>query len=777
MSSRASASLLWIIAFLATSIAARATDIYVDGLSGNDSSSTGAKAAPVLHFWRAMQLVHPGDTIHLLPTTTYLGLSIGHSGSPGLPITITGDGIAPNLTKVTTDSTASTSLSEYSKAIYVYNASKYVNISNLDVRGSGTAVFITKGSGHIGIFNSVLHDSGQAGVQTVGADYITITGNTVYNNAWDTTGGSFGSGISILESVDSDTNTTQPKIIISNNTIYHNYNLPRTPGESCSPSGDSCTTYNSDSDGNGIILDRNSGRTSTMATTASLTPYNGRFLVSGNVIFNNGGRGIHVYLSDHATIVNNTVYKNNQDPLESAWKPGEITTVNSGDDSIYNNVVYSSSPITGQNVGGHYGISIEYCIGSTYLVKADYNIAYNDLNQSDAMTFTGSGSSSNTAPVNIGAHNTWANPLFIAPGTDPTSVNFNVNLKSPAINAGYAPMAMLTNSQGAILAVPKLVQIGALAPISVGSNSAPSPTVKEDFTGAGRSDILVQKAATTELYQYQMNGLGVSSADFVYPVPGSGWSVVGTGYFTGGGHAAILLQNASTTQLYEYQMNGTTVSSGGYVSRVPGAGWNVVGIGDFAGRGVDDILFQNQSTTQLYEYQMSGTTASPGGAVSLTPGAGWSVVGVGDFNGDGKADILLQNASTTQLYEYQMNGTSVISGGFVSRVPGVGWKVVGTGDFDGDGKADILFQNTSTTQVYEYQMNGTDAVSGASLGIAGAGWNVVATGDYNGDGKADVLFQNTVTTAIYEWQMDGFAITSGAGVAIPGIAWSVTANR
>lgn len=523
---RFSASCLSAIVLLAASTAAHATDIYVDGLGGNDASTTGAKTAPVLHFWRAMQLVHPGDTIHLLPTATYLGLSISHGGTAGLPITVTGDGVAPLLTKVTSDTTAATNLSEYSKGIYVYNNAQYVNISNLDVKGTGTAIFLAKGSNHIGILNNVLHDSGQAGLQVVGSDYVTITGNTVFNNAWDTTSGSFGSGISILNSVDTDTNTTQPKIIISNNTVYHNYNLPRTPGEACAPTGDKCTSYNSNSDGNGIILDRNSGRTSTTATTATQTPYNGRILISGNVTYNNGGRGIHIYLTDHVTVTNNTAYKNNQDLYEASWQPGEIMAVNSNDDTFYNNLVYPSPLLSGQTVGGHYGLSIEYCVAGTAPITLDYNMSYNDGNLSAYKMFTGSGASTNTVPVTLGGHNFWANPFFIAGNTDPAVANFNLNLNSPALNAGSAVTAVLTDTVGKLLAVaPQAVQIGALAPPPVDSPqvslAAATLTVKPGTTTTVQGVRVVDPWAANQTAQMsvtlQANGGKLS-------MPGAQWN-------------------------------------------------------------------------------------------------------------------------------------------------------------------------------------------------------------------------------------------------------------
>jgi parallel beta-helix repeat protein len=46
-------------------------------------------------------------------------------------------------------------------------------------------------------------------------------------------------------------------------------------------------------------------------------------LVEGNLVFNNGGRGIHVLKSDNVTVRYNTCWHNNRCRLDGTWKQGE----------------------------------------------------------------------------------------------------------------------------------------------------------------------------------------------------------------------------------------------------------------------------------------------------------------------------------------------------------------------------------------------------------------------------------------------------------------------
>jgi parallel beta-helix repeat protein len=180
---------------------------------------------------------------------------------------------------------------------------------------------------HLNVKNCDIHDCGGSGIQTIQSDYITIVNNKIYNNAWYSIYAP--SGISIYQCYNSDSNTTVNKNIIKKNIIYNNKMLVPWPSASCKFT-----------DGNGIIIDDNKNTQS----GSTLGEYSGKTLIENNVVYENGGRGIHVFTADNVTIVNNTCY-NNCSTVEIS--EGEITvigksaTVLNANCSVYNNIMYA----------------------------------------------------------------------------------------------------------------------------------------------------------------------------------------------------------------------------------------------------------------------------------------------------------------------------------------------------------------------------------------------------------------------------------------------------
>jgi hypothetical protein len=149
------------------------------------------------------------------------------------------------------------------------------------------------------IRNSTVHDCSEAGIGVVVADAMTIAYNTVYNNSWWTPYDS--SGISLWHIVDApgSTVTNGYKNFIVGNTAWNNYNS--IPFVGSSPSAIT--------DGNAIIIDDNRHTQSSAGPNdVQGIPYAGRTYVANNVVYNNGGRGVHAYSSAHVDFVNNTTY-------------------------------------------------------------------------------------------------------------------------------------------------------------------------------------------------------------------------------------------------------------------------------------------------------------------------------------------------------------------------------------------------------------------------------------------------------------------------------------
>jgi hypothetical protein len=179
------------------------------------------------------------------------------------------------------------------------------------------------------ILNSTIHDCSAAGIYAAVADGLTIAYNQVYNNGWYTVNGS--SGIDLYHLTDVTTSgAPQPTYqnVIVGNLIFNNYNT--LPTLNSQPSG----IY----DGNGLIID------DSLHTQPALgpydtqgVPYTARSYVANNVVYGNGGRGLHSYYSAHVDFVNNTLY-DNQQTSSPYIVCCEIDGANSSDESFVNNI-------------------------------------------------------------------------------------------------------------------------------------------------------------------------------------------------------------------------------------------------------------------------------------------------------------------------------------------------------------------------------------------------------------------------------------------------------
>ena len=210
----------------------------------------------------------------------------------------------------------------------------FISITGLEIIGDGESspggIGIFE-SMEIGIFNNVIHNHGGGGVLMYQCDLVDVIGNTIFNNA--ATNPDQHSGISIFQPVVRilDGTITQGAPIseqissrdgfrIRLNLCFENENFVPTP--------EGLIT-----DGNGIIADdyrytqesaslfaavEGFGSPFGFAGTPMIdideagerVPYPRRTLISRNILYRNGGRGIHCFLATNVFIRQNTSLDN-----------------------------------------------------------------------------------------------------------------------------------------------------------------------------------------------------------------------------------------------------------------------------------------------------------------------------------------------------------------------------------------------------------------------------------------------------------------------------------
>lgn len=184
-----------------------------------------------------------------------------------------------------------------------------------------------KVSNHVTVRNCIITNAPSSGIQANGSDNILIENNMVFKNALKEDGNN-GSGISVYEPKaspsEAEADDNEWGIVIRNNYLWQNNCLHPCPG------------FSFQTDGNGIIIDDYR-----WSQNGSKYPYTKETLVENNLIFDNGGRGIHVFISDNVTIRNNTVYKNGWTVMQHNAYGNGINLEQGSGCTVYNNLVIS----------------------------------------------------------------------------------------------------------------------------------------------------------------------------------------------------------------------------------------------------------------------------------------------------------------------------------------------------------------------------------------------------------------------------------------------------
>jgi len=398
--------------------AASATTWYVSG-TGSDSNTGSSLTAPFATLQHAANQTQPGDTVMVLNgtyTTPCKGcdvVDITTSGTATAPITYRAyPGQSPliNFLNAWVGINISANyiiidgfeLAGGRTAITLgYALSQTHNLNNYRTSGNGIVIGCNAGGqttfSHVTIQNNIVHDAPGGGIASCYADYITIQGNTTYLNAYWSPYAT--SGISIWEMRDTDSNTGY-KNFVTGNLSYQNREYVKN------------TETGTITDGNGIIIDDNKN------TQTINVPYGGRTYVANNIVYENGGSGIHAYDSAHVDIVYNTAYLNNQTP---SINEGQIFGNTATDVNIINNILFAPPK---KDFYSNYA--------------NDPSVLYND---NVLYSTTPKDSEKGLAP---GPNDIIANPLFNNPGNG----DFTLLAGSPAIGAGTATLAPETDFAG-----------------------------------------------------------------------------------------------------------------------------------------------------------------------------------------------------------------------------------------------------------------------------------------------------------------------------------------
>jgi hypothetical protein len=242
--------------------------------------------------------------------------------------------------------------------------SSYVVFEGFDVQAGGTghgieATFIdgnsaNNGPHHIKIIDNISHHNAGSGIGVAYGDFYTIERNVCYGNC--ASNPYQGSGISIY-APRSVAGSSEPfRNFVRGNLCFDNMEI-RLPGD----------PEPSHSDGNGIIIDDFANSQS--GHPAGIYPF--KTLVENNVSYGNGGRGVHIFLSNNVVVLNNTSYHNNRDSLNPGTWRGELSNVGSSDTVWANNIGVADPAINRENTAINEG--------STPRLKSKKVIWFNNL--------------------------------------------------------------------------------------------------------------------------------------------------------------------------------------------------------------------------------------------------------------------------------------------------------------------------------------------------------------------------------------------------------------
>jgi FG-GAP-like repeat/Dual-action HEIGH metallo-peptidase len=316
--------------------------------------------------------------------------------------------------------------------------------------------------------------------------------------------------------------------------------------------------------------------------------------------------------------------------------------------------------------------------------------------------------------------------------------------------------------------------IRALYPTTCAASS-----VRYDFNGDGKADILWRETNSGATLEWLMNGGTISSAPGLHAGGNTGWTISGIDDFTGDGKNDVLWRDNINGTTFLWTLNGGVISSSVMVHPGNNTAWSISTVGDFNGDEKADIMWRNNTTGQLYLWIMNGATITSSTVVHPGGNTGWSIIGSADFNGDNRNDVLWRNNTSGSTLLWTMNGAAITSSITVHGGGNTGWSIPGLGDINGDGRADILWRETVSGASIVWQMNGAAISSSTTLHSGGnLGWSVAQLANFDGDADVDLLWRNNSTGQTVLWLLGPSGITASSNVHSGGnTSWNVITSK
>jgi parallel beta-helix repeat protein len=380
--------------------------------NGNDSNP-GTEARPWVTIRKATDVLQPGQTVYV-KDGVYNGILIKNSGTKGQPISYRAfPGAKPKIVITENDplpgieikGASFITIEGFDLDYQVPEAVQKVRFPDepgITIKEDNRTTPSIKPH-HITVLNNRVRGFPGGGIGSSLADYIRIEGNTIYETAlWSDFGPS---AISMYQNVRAEypDTTANPRAgfrnVIRGNFVFKNENKIPSTG-----TGNTKIT-----DGNCIIIDDNQHTQGFLPDKTDYGAYENSTLIENNVCAGNGGRGVHIFYSDNVTVRHNTLYQNLQTPDLGG---GELQAFEASNVRFTNNIVYAAPS---KRATDTFNVTNVVFQNNLY-----FNTAFiPDKSSSDLI----------------------GNPLFVSPGTNVLTANFQLRLGSPAIDRALASQA------------------------------------------------------------------------------------------------------------------------------------------------------------------------------------------------------------------------------------------------------------------------------------------------------------------------------------------------